>query len=114
MSESSIIDRDQEDQEDRKYRYFEYGGIKFTLSYTDPYGFWTIYRTSGETPQELYGQFTSFDEAQKQIISYMNTVKHRKDVESLTKPPKIERVPQNYDMTDKKTNKKKYQAEEVF
>lgn len=56
----------------RKEREVDFGdNNKLLVRCTDPYGFWTIHYSKGETPRSLQGSYTSFDEAMKSINAYV-------------------------------------------
>lgn len=54
----------------------EYGG--FSLTRTDPYGFWIIKQIKGQTPKSLLGSYTSALGATKAIDNYLEN-KETKD-----------------------------------
>jgi len=39
---------------------------------SDPYGFWSISMERGQIPHKLKGHYTSFTEAEKAIMHYLN------------------------------------------
>jgi hypothetical protein len=70
----------------RKTREVDFGdNNKLLVKCTDPYGFWAIHYSKGETPSSLKGDYTSFDHAMKAITAYvarMPEVK-RKDIKQI-------------------------------
>lgn len=58
-------------QPEPNVRVLEVGKNKLYMKRTDPHGFIRINYERGELPQELDGQFTSFEEAKKRIDLYL-------------------------------------------
>ena len=46
-------------------------GNKIKVTREDPYGFWYVSYEKGQIPESLKGSYTSFDEAQKAINTYL-------------------------------------------
>lgn len=51
-------------------RVFSVGKNKLRVKKADPYGFWSCSYEKGVTPEELSGNYTSFEEARKAIENY--------------------------------------------
>ena len=64
-------------------RTFEVGNNVLHVRRKDPYGFWTCSYEKGPVPQELSGAYTSFYEAEKAVLSYLNA-KGREVISSKT------------------------------
>lgn len=54
-------------------RTFEVGNNVLHVRRKDPYGFWTCHYEKGPVPQELSGSYTSFYEAEKAVLGYLNS-----------------------------------------
>lgn len=67
-----------------RIREFEHEGRTFIITASDPYGFCTVSPASnqGRTPDMLKGQFTSYQDAEREIIKYVNSTKNSPKKES--------------------------------
>lgn len=62
--------------EDPRSRTFDHKKNSFTIKASDPYGFWTIGKVGGKLPENLSGQYTTYEEAKDAIVNfYAATVK---------------------------------------
>lgn len=61
-------------------RTFELENNVLHVRRADPYGFWTCSYERGPVPQELSGSYTSFYEAEKAVLSYLE--RKKKEVKS--------------------------------
>ncbi len=64
---------------DPKVRNYSVDGRTFKAKCSDPYGFWTITLPDGPVPKELAGQYTSFGDVERSIITYMNKLKMKQE-----------------------------------
>jgi len=76
------------DRDDR-VRKFEFEGTNWTLRAFNPYGFWRIER-EGKVPECLAGMYTSFVQAEKDIIKYVEVSSKAKDSIAKAKAERIE------------------------
>lgn len=61
-----------QDRDEARKQTVDLGTNQFILQRKDPYGFIHVHYAKGETPQELRGVFTSFEDAKKAIKVYAN------------------------------------------
>ena len=54
-----------------RFKTIETNGAKIFLKCTDPYGFWYVSFEKGPVPEKLAGAYTSSDNAQVAINSYL-------------------------------------------
>lgn len=72
-------------------REFEYNGVLYVLTASDPYGMWSIKpKKSSNVAADLRGDYTSITEAERAIIRYhaMNEVRKAAYEEANFKEPK--------------------------
>lgn len=52
----------------------EKNGVKNKIHFkqSDPYGFWTVNFDKGTMPEELTGQYTTYEYAEKSVRAYLN------------------------------------------
>jgi hypothetical protein len=54
-------------------RTFEVGNNVLHVKRSDPFGFWTCSYEKGPVPEVLSGSYTSFQEAEKAVLAYLNS-----------------------------------------
>lgn len=47
---------------------------------TDPYGFWTVNFDKGQMPENLRGSYTSFSDAEREVLTYLRNKKRLKEI----------------------------------
>lgn len=71
-----FLDLDESPKDSGRHRTLEVeGGNKIHFKCSDPYGFWAVNWDKGAMPDELQGNYTSFEEAEKAVRAYLQAKK---------------------------------------
>ena len=72
---NDLVNFEMTKEDEGKVKFRDYNGQVFKIYCIDPYGFWHIKPTKGETPLKLSGSYTSFNQAERALDGYMNSIK---------------------------------------
>ena len=75
LSFDDIFDDDYDKEHMGKYRKIEIDGNTVHIRCEDPYGFWYISVSKGQIPEKLKGSYTSFDQAFRDVNTWLKDKK---------------------------------------